>query len=201
MNKVCVIQYAWGPEFLHQTQITNGYTLWGCSKYSYDYRFYTRKPSISPVWEKPKLLLETLRDDYETVIWLDTDCLWLANEPIHNLHSTVFGMSYHHSCLFQHTDHYNAGVISIKNSDTTIKVMNEWLNESDDGHPWAEQYALNKILKRNPELVCKLDHKFNSVYDIPDYSSDNPVIVAWHGSNNRNKKMIDYIKGLNNDRN
>lgn len=198
MIRTCVVQYAWGSEFLHQTQITSGYTLWGCSKFNYNYQFFTRKPEVSPVWEKPKILLEVLSQGFDTVVWLDTDCLWLANEPLHDVHKTIFGLTYHHSCAHQRIGHYNAGFIVVNNSEDTIKLMHAWLNESDDGHPWAEQYALNKILSKYPEIVTQLDHKYNSVVHIPEYSSANPVVVAWHGSQNRNEQMINYIKGLNN---
>jgi len=199
MNNVCIIQYAWGEEFLHQVQITSNYTFLGCKNFSYDYRLYTNKPRTNVMWEKPKLILETLNHNYETVIWLDTDCLWLSNEPLDNVNTSCFGMTYHHACSHQSIDHYNAGMIIINNSKETIYLMNEWLNESDDNHQWQEQYALNKIIKRKPHIVCCLENKYNSVCHIPEYSSNNPIIVSWHGTNNRNNKMIEYIKRLNND--
>jgi hypothetical protein len=198
MNKTCIVQYAWGSECLEQTQLTIGYTFWGCSKFKYDYRCYYHEPVRHPVWEKPKLLLKALEDGYESVIWLDSDSLWLADKPLHSIHSKSFGMTYHHVCNQQTLmNHYNAGVIFLNNLKDTIDLVKEWLYTSDDNHQWLEQYALNKILIKHPEYIEKLPHRYNSVVGISEYQEADPIIVSWHGSQNRNNLIRNYIAEMN----
>lgn len=196
--KTCIIQYAWGSEYLEQLQLTQGYTSWGCSKFNYDYRCFFHTPIRHPYWEKPKLILGALEDNYSTIIWLDTDCLWLANDPLTNTHDGVIGLTWHHICPWQRSmDHYNAGMLIIHNNPNTIDLIKEWSATSDDGHPWGDQYALNKLAKKYPTLFRTLDHKYNSTIHIPDYTSDKPIIVSWHGARNRLQLMKQYIQDIN----
>jgi hypothetical protein len=191
---VSVIQYAYGSECLQMVALTSRVIMQGCSKYEYKYSCYFNPPCLHPYWEKPFLIKKELENGHEWVVWLDTDCLWLGNEEL-NVPIDNFGMTFHHLCSHQTMmDHYNAGMIIVRNNEKSLELVNEWIHCPDEGHQWHDQYSLNKVLKTHTNCVRNLDHKYNSVQGIPDYSSSNPVIVSWHGQPNRVDKIRQYIQ-------
>lgn len=134
---------------------------------------------IHPYWVKAHLMLSAAEKGFDHIVWLDADAIWLYGELPKP--ATVFGLTYHDLRVFGEP-HYNAGVMFLNNDHKlAVPRLKQWINTSDDDHKWHDQFALNKILNLDPDLVTRLPHKFNSVEYIPQYRSSNPCIVAWHG--------------------
>lgn len=206
MNTRCLIQYAFGDRYIDQLQITLPYTVANCAKYSYDYLFYNHQPMGHPCWERVDLLIRACLAGYEQIFILDTDTFWLGNEPLHAAITTksIFNLTYHHACNAQRTGHFNAGAIYLNNVPQTLSLLQEWKQTSDEGHQWAEQYALNKIIytnqvvtRRSYDTLKQLSHRWNSMPHIPEYWEDDPVVVAWHGHPDPNSEMRRFIDDRN----
>lgn len=145
-----------------------------CAKLDIDYVTFRHKPKGHPYWEKPKLLFSLLAA-YSQVIWLDADTLWIDGDIRAANTTHPFGMTWHH---LENPQHYNAGAIYLHNSPYTIQLVDEWLSTPDDGHKWADQWALNKVIQNNPESINTISHEWNCM---PQYTHASPKVLAWHG--------------------
>lgn len=206
MNTQCVIQYASGKKYVEQLLLTIPYTIANCDKYSYDYLYYTHKPKGHPCWERVDLLIQACLTGYKQIFLLDTDTYWLGNEPLHNAITTqsIFSLTHHHACELQPVGHFNIGVMYVNNTPKTLSILNEWKQTSDDGHQWAEQYALNKIIYTNQKVtereydtLRQIGHRWNAMPHIPEYWDNDPVVVAWHGHPHATEAMRKYIHDRN----
>lgn len=147
-------------------------------KYAYDSVGYFPQAKVHPYWEKVfELGYHCAAATFDRIIWIDADAVMRRAEfPEFN---TPFAMTWHEPPDDHH--HFNAGVIYINNTPESRGWINEWLQTPDDGHKWHDQWALNKLLFAHPEIVTRLDHRWNSVEHIPQYQAPDPVVKAWHG--------------------
>lgn len=140
--------------------------------YGYEYEVISSRTSDRGVyWEKPLGIYRNI-DKYASIAYLDADTIWVKDclyTP-----ETALG-AVRHSDPFPH---HNTGVLYI-NCALAKPLIEEWLQTSDDGHLWQDQYALHKILK--PEDVTNLDLSHNSLVYLEDHPD--PKVVAWHGRN------------------
>lgn len=181
MNKTCVVQYAIGKS-LEYLNLTKKLHQQFCKKHNYDYIVKNRNDapdSLHVSWNKPILIKEVCDKEYDHVIWLDSDVIWLG-DCLNHITVKPFGCTFHF-CPVNGGFHFNNGVIVINNSNYTKRLLNEWLNTSDEDHVWAEQWAFNKMIYKNPLSIQILDHAWNSVQHSLNHRSNNPKIVAWHG--------------------
>lgn len=177
--RACVIQYAGG----YYTQLlaeTFALHQLFCRRHRYDYLVSTIPwTDRHPYWEKCALLLTAAKKGYEQLVWLDSDTVWHGETLI--LPPTVFGMTRHNESNY-FPEHYNAGVIYVNNSGgQAIQPLEEWWHTPETDSRSVDQGALNVVVDKTPELVTKLDHRWNSVDYIPEYKATNPAVSAWHG--------------------
>jgi hypothetical protein len=79
-------------------------------------------------------------------------------------------------------NHVNAGVLFVRNiGGAAVTPLSRWGQTDDEGHPWGDQHAFNKLLNAQPALAHIVGHEWNNVEWAPEYSSTAPHIVAWHG--------------------
>lgn len=171
---VALVQYAFG-QHTKLLQLTHKHHYMMCSSLEIQYLVHVYKPTGHPYWEKPRLIAEAL-ESYDVVIWLDADTLWVDGDIREANTTHMFGMTWHD----RETPHYNAGAIYLNNSLDCRNMVSAWLMTPDDGHVWADQYSLNKLLNMFPDTVLQLDHSWNCM-DI--YPHESPNVLAWHGSN------------------
>lgn len=170
--RIALIQYAFGPH-IALLELTKPKHKQMCDRHSIEYYCYEYQPQGHPYWEKPAIIARTLLHGFDKVIWLDADTLWINGNIAEANQTHSLGMTWHH---LEDPSHYNAGAIYINNSKETVELVQEWLATPDDGHKWADQYALNKIL--NETNTVRLGHEWNAM---SIYPSDNPNVLAWHG--------------------
>lgn len=106
-------------------------------------------------------------------------------------------MTFHEACNSQGESHFNAGVMFLKNIPSTLPLLQEWWHTPDDGHAWTEQHALNKLIFKNGVVntnwVTEIPHTWNSTVSIPEYTCENPIIMAWHGCANSTERMKEFL--------
>lgn len=166
-----------------------------CDRYGYDLVVECDPKLERPYcWEKVRMVLEALDRGYEHIVWIDADALWLGTKPLLDCWTGApdeawFAATYHdapgsgvYSGSGHHYDHFNTGVFFLRKQNEKARELCEcWLEMSDDNHPWGEQHALHKILSQQTVPIHKLDHSWNSVQWLPQYSARDAHIVAWHG--------------------
>ena len=162
-----------------------------CSKYGYDYVIEREaKSGRHAYWEKQRMIADYAARGYDFICWLDTDALWLGETPLLDVWAganpdAVFAATFHGDRPHpgdHYYNHVNAGVLFVRNiGGGAVQPLLEWGQTDDEGHPWGDQHAFNKLRNAQPALVHIVGHEWNTVEWAPEYSSPTPHIVAWHG--------------------
>lgn len=165
-----------------------------CLKHQLDYRaLYGVEHQVEsrhPFWTKVYLIREALGENYDFVVWLDADALIVGDEDLRAAVSEGIGARW---CVLDWEkisplayNHFNCGVLYLRNSPAVRDFVRRWLDTSDEGHPWADQHVFNQITSgtESPDeglpLVGALDAKWHSIH--PHFEAEGlPFVVAWHG--------------------
>lgn len=142
-------------------------------------------------WQKPLLLRQVLRDGHKDVVWLDSDALWLGDELNPEIDVIGATLCFHPEPFY---NHHNAGVLYMKSS--FLDLIDQWIDEPDDGHIWGDNWALKKLVDRGVVPMTTLDAKWNSFEHYPAHRSEAlPKVAAWHGyPGDRAQRMSDFIR-------
>jgi hypothetical protein len=146
-------------------------------------------------WHKIKMILDCLERGYEYVFWIDTDAAVVDfEEDLREAFTDKFiGCCEHNANNI--AAHLNVGVTFVRNGDGVKEFMREWWDAFPGDKRWMEQGAFNDLTKKYPELVFKMDDRYNATVNVN--MVDNPVIIGWHGLNAKNriammkKKLLD----------
>ncbi len=105
-----------------------------CDKHGYDIiKSSERRTTLEPHWERIPLMAEQL-NDYNYVIWIDADAIFLKNSPpITNV------IEKHNDKLFilsgdvnaQNESDINSGFIIVKSSPISFEILNQWHTNSE----------------------------------------------------------------------
>ena len=188
--RTAVLQFATGGAqgFLDCAELVHAHA---CKRFGYDY-IVEREAKLNKnvYWEKQRMLAEAAANGYDFICWLDADSLWLGETDLLTPWAAaspraVFAATYHGEragAVNHHYNHVNAGVLFVRNIKSQAAYsLSLWGNIDDEGHPWGDQHALNKLFNIQPELVHVLGHEWNTVEWCTEYSAVNPYIIAWHG--------------------
>jgi hypothetical protein len=188
MRDACLIQFASGPKFMEQLQLTQAHHAKKCYDYGYDYILCSHKTNKHPVWGKVDTIQKAVELGYRQIFWLDTDAIWISDIPLSSafVNNAVFNVTYH----THHPAHFNLGVMYIQNTPCLSSFLKLWQSTDDQGHYWYEQYVFNQL--RDHTLIHTLSHKWNAVNWIPEYSDPDPIVIAWHGHPNSTQEMRTY---------
>lgn len=134
-------------------------------------------------WAKVELIqqaLHSFRNNYKFVIWLDADAVIydLSADLRDALPDGGIGCAWHVNSLY---DHWNVGVIYLRNSERTREFVKTWLSQAPGPDPWHEQDVYNQMA-HDPQwadIVRTVDNRWNSTE--ANAPCDNPVIKAFHG--------------------
>lgn len=163
----------------------------GCaSRWGYDYHLLTKRtaPQRHPVWEKVRCI-QSVSKDYENVIWLDTDAIWLGEESL-ELEVEQFGAVLHQGP----PKHLNIGVLYCRGGTELAEFCDVWWRQSAHRHPWREQHAFNLLVGAGVASCLSIDCRYNSNFDRRAHQSLAPVVVAWHGMDDRERLMREYLE-------
>lgn len=138
-------------------------------------------------WSKLGLIRHYLEMDmqYDYVFWLDNDALIVGDSDLRDAVPDGIGMARHELDWGMvgekgAYDHFNSGVIVLRNTPAVRDFTEKWWNTPDEGHMWGDQHSLHLCGQANPGVVSKIDHRWNST---PPYFSvtEGEVVRAWHG--------------------
>jgi hypothetical protein len=175
--------------------LTEAYHRQFCKLHDYEYRLITKPidPNRHVFWQKPLVFQKLQQEGHSNIVWLDTDALWLGEPLTPTFHRIGATLCWHYE---NRDHHHNVGVFYI--NDFIFDILDKWLAEPDDGHPWADNWAFKKLVDRNEIQVTTLGPEWNSFMYYPIYRyNGTPKVAAWHGNHkghNKFKLMSEYIQ-------
>ena len=138
----------------------------------------------APHWNKITLVRHALALGFDIVAWLDADTLIVRDDE--DLRATLDGGAPLALALNPGeglpgtTTHWNTGVMFLRNTPRTRAFFDAvWQAGPIEGDSWHEQARIHTVLPEFPDLVQRLDDRWNSTPDVNEVA--NPVIMAWHG--------------------
>jgi hypothetical protein len=146
---------------------------------------YTDRSVFTGGWDKIKLIQDALNRGYEYVFWIDTDAAIIDfSVDLRDAFTDKFiGCCEHkRENLPKEYDiptHLNVGVTFVKNGNGVKEFIQEWWDSFPGDKRWVEQGSFNEMAKKYPEIVFKMDDRFNATVNVN--MCEKPVILGWHG--------------------
>lgn len=174
--------------------LTEEYHRKFCKLHNYEYRLITKPidPSKHCYWQKPLTFQKLIQEGHKDIVWLDTDTFWLG-EPLTPTFNRIGAILCWHQESRGH--HHNVGVLYV--NDDITDILDLWLSEPDDGHPWGDNYAFKKLVDKGLIQVTTIGYEWNSFMYHPIYRCNGtPKVAAWHGSHkgfNKYESMSKYL--------
>jgi len=147
----------------------------------------------APHWNKITLVRHALALGFEIVVWLDADTLIVRDDE--DIRTALNGggplaLAQHPSPGFNGSPtHWNSGVMVMRNTPRTREFFDAvWEAGPHGDHHWHEQARMLLLLPQFPDLLQRLDDKWNSTICLTDVP--NPVVRAWHGAG---RGAVDFI--------
>jgi len=147
---------------------------------------------LPPAWDKIRLIQMMLAAAAELVVWLDADTLVVRPEV--DVRSALqdgapIGMCHNPFSWADKPWHYNSGMIVIRNTSAARWFFDEvWRIGPVGQHSWHEQARINELTQQYPNLVQRLDDKWNCNKGINP--ARDPIIRAWHGQGANAVKLM-----------
>jgi hypothetical protein len=135
-------------------------------------------------WNKIVLIQRALDMGFETVAWLDADTLIMRDDE--DIRTALngggaLGLALHPTPgLDAARTHWNTGVMVVRNTPRTRGFFDAvWQAGPLGDHHWHEQARMLAMLPDYPELVQRIDDRWNASEDVTPVP--NPCVKAWHG--------------------
>ena len=192
MNAI-ILQQAYSPIINHKftdmlrltMQRHAAYALSHKMDYQVYFGDYTDRSVFTGGWDKIKLIQDALNRGYEYVFWIDTDAAIIDfSVDLRDAFTDKFiGCCEHkRENLPKEYDiptHLNVGVTFVKNGNGVKEFIQEWWDSFPGDKRWVEQGSFNEMAKKYPEIVFKMDDRFNATVNVN--MCEKPVILGWHG--------------------
>lgn len=131
-------------------------------------------------WHKIAMIRDALEKGYEYVFWVDTDA-GIVDFGV-DLRSAFTGDGDIGAVEHDANNipkHLNVGVVFVRNTERARQFIKEWWDSFPGEERWVEQGSFNKLAEKYPDVVFRLDDKWNSTVGVNE--SDDPIIKGWHG--------------------
>ena len=151
---------------------------------------YTDRDVYTGAWSKVKMILDALEKGYKYIFWLDTDAAIVDfNADLRDAFTGSIGCCEHKNLPKEWNvpDHLNVGVTFVRNDPGVKEFIQKWWDAFPGDKRWMEQGSFNQLSKEYPELVFKMDDKYNATVNVN--MCENPVIIGWHGIMPLNKRF------------
>lgn len=149
--KIAICSIAHGKEFRKITYYGQKTIKDYCKKYDYDFRNDYEISERPPTWWKITLLLKCLKEDYDWIVWLDSD-LFIMNPEI-SIETLIERYSDKKDIIVglenELNSGFNCGVIFIKNTDWCRSFLQTVYNDNNHNNPSQEQGIMNEFYNIN----------------------------------------------------
>lgn len=195
MNNAVLIQQVWEGEFgngsyVPMMELTKERNEAYCLKHGFDYVYKIGVEGLALTdvykgcWTKVELIRDALKQGYEYVVWLDPDALIYDLDT--NLRDAfINGIG---ACWMRipQLDHWNVGVLYVKNTPESVKFVDEWLAEYPGDKQWLEQGVFNRLAVKS-KTVQTISDRWNATLNyslVPD-----AVVLGYHGNGNSENRL------------
>lgn len=206
MNDAIIIQQAYDGiyppgDFRPMLELTRSRNEAYCARYGFDLEILIGVPDekysnpFDGQWCKPELIKRALDKGYQYVMWLDADAL-IADLATDLRDAFVDGIGVCWQRIPQ-LDHWNTGVMYVRNTYETRAFIVDWLNHFPGGKQWMEQGIFNQMGMKS-KVVQTISDRWNATLNysmVPD-----AVVLGYHGAGEaeqRLKLMTETLKTLN----
>lgn len=209
-DKFALIQYATnGGEYYDMLKLTINRNCDYCAKFGAEMLPGTRSlcEGKRGGWTKLQMIINALEKGFKRIVYLDVDVI--IRDLSFNLFDkaelcttgigAAIGVANSAIGLTKHDNginpvHWNTGVMFIESSPEVLEFFKKWNNEPENNNPWMEQLPLQDLAFKYPNLICRVDNKFNAQPGV--CPSDEVVIRSFHGMPDRLNLMKEYLKGI-----
>lgn len=153
-----------------------------CERQGIDYLRLSKNnvPGLHPVWCKPGLILDVLKN-YDWIVWMDADAATVNHN--FDLKSYLSGID-DKIIIIKDINNWNAGVFAVSNKPNSIRwleMIESHKNDSKYQHGWREQQA----------MIDSFDSEWKDIVFQP------PVEIGWNSYMNiyGRKEPNLYIEG------
>jgi hypothetical protein len=180
-----LIQYASDDEYRAMLALTAPLHRAYCERHGIDLILNYQPPHQQPVYcRKVELLMEHLQI-YEQVMWLDADCILVAQD-YNVFDASGFGIAVCECRSPAIIRHLQTGVIFATRSDEVLAFLQQWYKHPMDGvlyaNEWGDQAAFRELMQDDHphrDLLTILPNRFNML-DVHMAARD-PFVLAFHG--------------------
>jgi len=190
MNNAVLIQQVWEGDFdigdysplLELTRTRNEEY---CKRHDFDFLAIVgtadlKYPDVRKgCWTKIELIQRAMEQGYEYIVWLDPDALIKDMDTDLRLGCIDgIGVCWHR---IPQLNHWNTGVIYVRNSIEAKKFIDEWFATYPGEHQWMEQGEFNKLAMKS-KVVQTISDRWNATINytiVPD-----AVVLGFHGYGN-----------------
>lgn len=202
MNNAILIQQAWEGEYGNGSyvplmELTKERNEAYCQKHGFDYIYkvgvegLTFNDVYTGCWTKVELIRNALIAGYEYIVWLDPDALILDTDTdLREACINGIGVCW---MRIPQLDHWNVGVMYVKNSPQVLAFIDEWLTTFPGDRQWREQGTFNELAMKS-KVVQTISDRWNATLNyslVPD-----AVILGYHGNGNANLRLELMTKTL-----
>lgn len=144
-------------------------------------------PWRHPYWEKAYLIRQAMRAGYAEIVAMDSDTLIVGQEDVRlAVPAEGVGAVWHARDDWNDKDaydHYNVGVLYVRNGARAQDFVAEWIDQGDNAHPWHDQHAFNAVagLSRYAGLVQQIPRRWHSTPPHFAAATEDTQVMAWHG--------------------
>jgi hypothetical protein len=196
MNDAVIIQQTYpNGGYENLIQYTLPTTLSYCNKHKVDYQF--TNSVVNDEWQMGQggwaklLLIQKALEKYQYVVWMDADTIIVnESEDIRCAVKQGIGATFHQ----KPEPHFNVGMLYMVNSDDVRWMIRNWIYKYPGYDNWYEQRIFNDMISFYPNIVYKIEPKWNSWFGHEE--SENPVVASYHdcGPWQRRIKLMYLIK-------
>jgi len=187
MSNAVVIQQASGNQ-VPLLGITVHHHAAYCARHGINYWpvFGNVQVGRAPHWNKIVLVRHALEMGFDIVVWLDADTLVVRRDD--DIRSALasdggpLALAWHPGVENGFPpSHWNSGVMVMRNTPRVREFFKTvWELGPLGNHHWQEQARMLDLLPQYPDLVQRLDDRWNCTDGVT--SAPQPVILAWHGA-------------------
>lgn len=176
--KAVIVQGASGPhvELLRATFATH-------SKYAQRHGIamsthILEAPVRNATWMKVGIIITALQS-FDCAIWIDSDCFIVDHSQsiADECKPNSIGMVWHRTLCLQDLGVFNAGVMVVPRALREL-LWTIWCVGPPMFLPWDDNGTFILELKKSPDMVHRIDNRWNHG---PASPSDSPAIVGLHG--------------------
>lgn len=189
--KTIVLQFGSG-KYRDLLEVSREAHLDACRKYGYAYRCEYSHSTKDPFWHKLVMVNRAMREGYEFIAWIDSDCIWNGSRPLHEaMHEDGIGIVRFPKSHW-YPEHWCCGVYFVRATTDRNRVqsmLDLWSRTRSEQYPHCDQHAFNKLTDSGQLVPVSVGTEWHNF-------SDSAIVRCWHGMHERMPGMHEHASKI-----